>query len=250
MPDELSAKPDAPPPPPPPEPPRDYSTADTPTEYWDAGTKIHDLIPDADRESLGMRPPLSATEAVAGERDGTAPPETEHGHVVYPGVDGYRGERPVTPEEFASWPPVGNGIRAPESGGGFTGEVRPVWIDPTTTDLFRYVDDGPGSAIDGHWWFRANVADTEDLGRLDSEGAARGDLAIKGEWSSISNLVHLDAAEPIRAYAGPGRPVDGAVGHLPGGAEQIYIPDSELYKIRAWESGGVSIGRSPWKPDD
>lgn len=194
-------------------PPEVETTSKATAENWAPGDRINDLLPEEDRRDLGMQSPLGETDRAPGELDGPKPDQP----------DPFRAAAPP------DWPEIPDR----DLKEGFTGEVRPVEIDPSQTDLFRHVGDN--SRIDGNWWSRDEVPDTRD--------AAQGGLAVKGDWNGMSDVVHLDDSEPIRGWAGVGTAQEGANGHLPGGDEQVYIPDSELPKIR---EGEVSITPAPW----
>jgi hypothetical protein len=117
----------------------------------------------------------------------------------------------------------------------FRGEVR---MEEFHDGIGRIVD--PDSSIDGEYWYR-------DRDAAENEDAWRRDNAVLGQWNSGSSYVHLDGSEaPIKGWVGTTRGTgteDG--GWLPGGKEGIYIPRSELFKLR---DASVSGGKVPWRP--
>jgi len=116
----------------------------------------------------------------------------------------------------------------------FQGEVR---MEEFHDGIGRIVD--PDSSIDGGYWYRdGDAAENEETWRRDD--------AVLGQWNSGSSYVHLDGSEaPIKGWVGTTRgqsTLDG--GWLPGGKEGIYIPRSEMFKLR---DASVSGGKVPWR---
>jgi hypothetical protein len=117
----------------------------------------------------------------------------------------------------------------------FVGEVRMVEFHD---GIGRIVD--PDSSLDGAYWYRDNDAP-------ENEEEFRRGYAVVDQWNAGTSYEHLDASEtPIRGWVGTARGVrtsDG--GWLPGGEEQIYIPRSEMFKLR---DASISGGKVPWRP--
>jgi len=135
--------------------------------------------------------------------------------------DAVPGEPPQTPQ--AELPRVPEGWPTPPESvlDNFTGPLEPTALVGGVT-YYRAV--GAGSLPDGSWWtaFPPTPAD-------------RADLAIAGNWNSMTGVVEFTVAEgvSIPAWKGLAAPqvvptTDGQPGYLPGGAEQIWVPRGAL----------------------